>query len=80
MTALLARVDDLAAEALPRLGAKRDLRPTTLRKCCGLAQRALEAGRRDVDRVVAQVVAQLVRDALAERMVDAAADAVDEDA
>ena len=47
------------------------LRPTAPAEVRGLAQRALEARRRDVDRVAVEVAAQEVGHARAERVVDA---------
>src|SRR5919204_5225797 len=70
----LARIDDLAAEALAAadlvLRPERDAAADGVGEVGGLAERPLEARRGDVDRVAVEVAPQEVRHPLAKRVVD----------
>ena len=69
-TELLAGADDLALDALALGRAERHGAADRVAKVLGLAQRPLDARRRDVDGVFPQVLAQHVGDARAEPVVD----------
>src|SRR5688572_14409012 len=74
----LTGAEDLPLEALALRRAERHLAPDRVAEVLRRADRALDPGRGDVDRILAQVLAQHVGDARAERVVDALG-VIDED-